>query len=180
VAASEAHTVTAKNLAMTDDNYHTAQPALVCTYVFNFTSDITLGGGDVEPCVLSPRHTRVFLGPLSPDIIWLRNSQAMTPGSGQVLGTAQVQAVYNTAGPVGAEDWFDQPGPPGVPVFPSALLQADSARIPDFALCSGCRMGNDFIPWMYLTSPDPLTPPAATRLRSPPSTWVPAPPRSRA
>jgi hypothetical protein len=157
VPASETHTVTSKELASVDARFHSAQPAGLFSYSYsNWTGIETLTGGVDVPEPRHPFSRRIYLGPISPEMIWARNVSVSTPAPDfNLLAAQEKDAVYNRAGPGGAEDWNDQPGPPGIPIVSTALHTAQPGRFDSFAVCAGCRQGNVFVPWMYLTSADP-------------------------
>lgn len=155
IPASEAHTVTSKDLAAADDRYHASQAfGDAWNQYINLASNEDFTGGISDPGFTHPVSRQVYLGPVSPELIWTRDVTLPTPDNSAVVANAQKETVYNQAGPIGVEDWNDAPAAPGVPTIPSSLIQA-GGQFDTFAVCSGCRQGNDFIPWMYLTSPDP-------------------------
>lgn len=158
--ASETHNLTRSQLAYVQANYHQlAQPSII-----QLDQESTSAGDQVINTPIdtqlppTPSSRRIYFGPISPEILWVRYVKYTDPNNvGDILSAQQIETAYYQAGDNGTEDWGDVPTAPGLPLFTQQVLTAQSPIVSaDRAACSGCRMGNDFTAWFYLTEPNPL------------------------
>ncbi len=153
IAANLTRTVSDKQLAEVDAGFHSRQPAIANEQTADWMNDEILSPA-TNDIFATPVSRKIYIGPVSPETLYLRFVQIYTPADYQLLGLAQKIVVYSQAGPNGNEEWNDQPSPPGVPQL-TGVWQAQPGRAN--AVCSGCRQGDVFMPWAYPTSADPQT-----------------------
>lgn len=163
VPASLDYIVTSKQLAATDSKYHNAQPAAVLESYGNWLPEESLA---VTPNQLfpAPSSRKTYIGPVSPNLVYFQDASTyamplpFAPSQQTALAYSSKLAVYSQAGALGTVNWGDIPLTPGSPALDTDVQQAQPGRWTGdgaWDLCSACRLGNTFLPWMLLTSSDP-------------------------
>lgn len=118
----------------------------------NFLPNETFGGG-TEYDFTVPRTHQVYVGPVSPDLVYM-HTMTKNDQFGNALEMMLRLDVYDRPGDIGSESWGDVPTEPGFPYPPTEAWQAQPGKWEPFAFCSVCRQDNIFLPWTYLATPD--------------------------
>lgn len=163
VPASLDYIVTSKQLAATDTTYHSSQPAAAVASYGNWLPEESLA---VTPnqLIQTPSSRKIYIGPVSPNLVYFQDASLYAmplpfdPVQQTSLSYASKLAVYSQAGALGTVNWGDVPLAPGSPALDTDVQQAQPGKWTGdgaWSICSACRSGNTFLPWMLLTSSDP-------------------------
>ncbi|MFB9831455.1 hypothetical protein [Actinoallomurus acaciae] len=148
IPGSLSHSVTDRQLTTITTDYHDNQASGINLYPSSWLPDEHFTGGTSYENLPTPARTVQYFGPITPDLVWLRDTQ-----SGQTADYRVAIDVF-TRGDTRTEEVFDEPRVPGAALPLPDVLAAQPGKwtgINSPAACSFCRQGDTFYPFTYLT-----------------------------